>query len=280
MTISRRRLLVTAATTTLACAGAPLAAYGYGRGLEAEWISIERVKIPIKGLPTSLEGFRIVQMSDFHIFPFTTPQFAQRCVDAANALNPDVVVLTGDYVVSTEESVFDLAPVLRAIKSKYGAFATLGNHDHWQDKDVVLLGLNRGGVRPLVNESAIISVGGANLLLAGLDDHWAGRPDISRAMEQWKEGMTSVLLVHEPDVAHTYADDGRFALQLSGHSHGGQIRVPFYGPIWLPPYAQQFDMGHYHVDNMHLYVTRGIGCIRKPLRLNCRPEITELTLTA
>jgi predicted MPP superfamily phosphohydrolase len=280
MKISRRRLLITAATTTLACVGTPLAAYGYGRGLEAEWISVERIKVPVKGLPTALEGFRIVQMSDFHIFPFTTPQFAQKCVDAANALNPDAVVLTGDYVMDTEDSIFDLAPVLQTIKAKHGAFAILGNHDYWKVTKVVLAGLALGGVRILVNDAAIISVGSANLLLAGLDDHWGGRPDIGKTMTTWQEGMTSILLVHEPDVARIYSGDGRFALQLSGHSHGGQIRIPFYGPLWLPPYAQQFDMGLYRVNDMHLYVNRGIGCIKEPVRLNCRPEITEITLTS
>ena len=275
---SRRRLLKLSAVTIAGAWGVPLVSYGYGRWLETEWLSVDRVPVPIKGLASALDGLRIVQMSDFHIYPFTRIEFARRCIEAANTLKPDVVVLTGDYVLDSAESIFDLAPALQNLDAKHGVFASLGNHDYKQG--IVHEGLKNGVTALLENDGVAIAIGDTSLYLAGLASQLAGRPDLDRAMANWRPGMTTVALVHEPDAAPRYSSDGRVALQLSGHSHGGQVRVPFRGATILPVMGRKYDMGLYDVGSMKLYVNRGIGCYGIPVRFNCRPEITEITLTA
>jgi len=232
---------------------------------------VERVQIPIPGLPSSLEGFRIVQISDIHYYPFTT-------IELSNQLKPDLVVLTGDFVWHEVEAIFDLTPSLAQLNAKYGVYAGLGNHDIWTDVKVVTQALEEERLPLLVNQGVPISVGKDALYLASLDDGWSGKPDLVGAMENWPSNALTVLLMHEPDLAPRYAPDKRINLQLSGHSHGGQVRLTAIGPMILPYLSWKYPMGLYKVDRMWLYTNRGIGTTNVPLRINCAPEITELTL--
>ena len=129
-----------------------------------------------------------------------------------------------------------------------------------------------------MNEGVTLDVGGAPLHLAGLDDGWSGNPDLTAAMDNTPTAATTILLMHEPDLANEYALDPRISLQLSGHSHGGQIRLPIIGPPVLPYLSWKYDMGLYRVGDMWLYTNRGIGVTNEPYRYNCRPEITEIIL--
>ena len=239
---------------------------------------VERVQIPIPGLPSSLEGFRIVQISDIHYYPFTTIELVNHTVELSNQLKPDLVVLTGDFVWHEVEAIFDLTPSLAQLNAKYGVYAGLGNHDIWTDVKVVTQALEEERLPLLVNQGVPISVGKDALYLASLDDGWSGKPDLVGAMENWPSNALTVLLMHEPDLAPRYAPDKRINLQLSGHSHGGQVRLPAIGPMILPYLSWKYPMGLYKVDRMWLYTNRGIGTTNVPLRINCAPEITELTL--
>jgi predicted MPP superfamily phosphohydrolase len=239
---------------------------------------IEHVEIPIKGLPSIMEGFRIVQISDIHYYPITTLKLVDQAVQMANELKPDLILLTGDYVWHDVDVIYDLMPYLARLNAKHGVFAILGNHDLWTDVNVVTNAFAEVQLPLLVNEGLPITRGSHSLYLACLDDGWSGNPDLSAAMENWPENAPTVLLMHEPDLANKYSQDPRINLQLSGHSHGGQIRFPVMGALVYPYLSWQYPIGLYDVNGMWLYTNRGLGTTNIPLRVNCAPEITELTL--
>jgi len=241
---------------------------------------VERIKIPIPNLPSALDGFRIVQISDIHYYPFTTIDLVNRAVEMANNLHPDLTVLTGDFVWHEVEPIFELMPALAHLNAKYGVYANLGNRDHWTEVKVVAQAIQEVGMPLLVNQGVPLSIGKSTLYLASLDDGWSGKPDLASAMANHPGDATTILLMHEPDLAPRYAPDKRIHLQLSGHSHGGQVRLPFYGPLVLPYMSWKYPMGLYNVDGMWLYTNRGLGTTNIPLRVNCAPEVTELTLVS
>ncbi|TEU01397.1 MAG: metallophosphoesterase [Anaerolineales bacterium] len=276
--ITRRGFLKAVGATTLGLGISGLAGYGYVFYVEPRWLSIERIDVPIYGLPEAFDGFKIVCMSDFHLHPYTQIDFIERAISTANELAPDVVCLLGDYVFEGADSIYELAPVLAELESTYGVFAVLGNHDLWTDAAIVRSGLEAVGIRVLVNESVPLRLGGDNLILAGLDDGWSGEPDLSLALEGSPQGSPVIMMLHEPDFADHYARDGRVRLQLSGHTHGGQVRIPGLGGPFRPEYGRKYDDGLVEIEGMWLYTTRGIGVIGPPARFNCRPEITEITL--
>ena len=248
------------------------------RNDEAQNPVVDRVPIPIKNLPSAFEGFTIAVLADFHLYPFTQPVVIQRAVDLANNLNPDLTVLLGDYVWHEVEAVFDLAPILAQLNAKHGVFAIIGNHDIWTNINIIKQGLTEAGLPILVNEGFPITAGQEALYIAVLDDGWSGNPDLNAAMTNHPAGAPVVLLYHEPDLADDTSLDGRIALQLSGHSHGGQIRLPGVGALITPYLAWKYDHGLYQVNDMWLYTNRGIGVTNEPVRYNCPPEVTEIVL--
>lgn len=280
MKLNRRRFLkwfgATVAAGGVTAVGGPY----YARYVEPGWLTVESVEVPIAGLPPALEGFKIVQMSDFHLHPFTELELVQKAVARANELGADVIVLTGDYVLAAADSIFELAPALAGLNARQGVFAVLGNHDHWTEAAVVRQGLKESGLTLLDNSHVALSAGGQQLYLAGVDDCWSGSPDLQMALDGVAAGAPVVLLAHEPDFADTFGRDGRVALQLSGHSHGGQVRLPGIGALVLPAYGQKYDAGLNRAGDMWVYTTRGIGVIGPPVRFNCPPEITEIRLVS
>ncbi|MFQ5611736.1 MAG: metallophosphoesterase [Anaerolineae bacterium] len=278
MQLSRRKFLKAFGQVALGYGLAAVGGYEYSARIETTWLQVERVTVPLKGLRSGLEGFKIVHLSDIHLHPFIQIDLVREAVDIANGLQPDLVVLTGDYVLERAGSIFELAPALARLNARYGVFAALGNHDLWTDASLVQAGLVEAGLPVLRNSGLALGVGQEQLYLAGLDDAWSGRPDLPAALAGLPPDAPAILLVHEPDFADEFSRDGRVALQLSGHSHGGQVRLPLIGAPVLPMYGRKYDMGLYRVNNMWLYTNRGLGMVGPPLRFNCRPEITELTL--
>jgi len=276
--ISRRKFLLRGSG---AVAGAVVATSGYlALNNEAEQPVIERVPIPIKELAPALEGFTIAVLADFHLYPLTQLDLIDRSVAMANGLNPDLTVLLGDYVWREVEAVFDLAPALANLNARQGVFAIMGNHDLWTDNTIIKAALDEVGLPWLINEGLTLTAGRSPLYLAGLDDGWSGQPDLAAALDGRPVDAPVLLLLHEPDLADDYSLDGRISLQLSGHSHGGQIRLPGVGAIVTPYLSWKYDYGLYRVNDMALYVNRGIGVTNEPVRFNCPPEITEITLVS
>jgi len=275
-TLNRRSFLKISGTAFFAGMSA-LITYMY-IGNEVDNPVVENIDIPIRGLPSALEGFRIVQISDIHYYPITTLELVDQAVRMANELDPDLILLTGDYVWHDVEVIFDLMPSLARLKARHGVYANLGNHDLWTDVTVVTQAFDEVRIPLLVNQGIPIPMGADSLYIAGLDDGWSGQPDIGAAMQNWPNEAPTVLLMHEPDLADEYSQDPRINLQLSGHSHGGQVRFPFIGALIYPYLSWKYPIGLYNINDMWLYTNRGLGTTNIPLRVNCAPEITELTL--
>lgn len=245
---------------------------------EAQTPVVEHIPIPVRNLHASLEGFTILQISDLHLYPLTQPELIRKAVAMSNELNPDLVVMTGDYVWQELEAIDELAPILSGLNAKYGVFSTLGNHDYWLDAGVITSTMEAAGLPVLINQGLSIQVGKGSIYLAGLDDGWSGYPDLERTLEGVSQDEPVFLLCHEPDLADRYASNDQINLQLSGHTHGGQIRIPGIGALILPYLGRKYDLGLYKIGNMLLYTNRGLGVISEPVRYNCSPEISHFIL--
>jgi predicted MPP superfamily phosphohydrolase len=239
---------------------------------------VDRIPLAIKNLHPTLEGFTIVQITDVHLYPMTQPALVEKSVIMANELNPDLVVLTGDYVWQELAAIDELAPILAGLNAKYGVFSTLGNHDYWLNADVITAAMESSGLPVLINQGLSIQHGKGTIYIAGLDDGWSGKPDLNKTLDRADPAEPVILLCHEPDLADRYSLDGRVNVQLSGHTHGGQIRIPGIGALILPYLGRKYDLGLYRVNDMLLYTNRGLGVISEPVRLNCPPEISQFIL--
>lgn len=257
---------------------AGLGGVAYSTLIEPQRLSLERVSTRLPHLPASLEGFRIAVLSDFHLHPFTKIDHVQEAVRLANTLQPDLAVLLGDYVDASVDAIDELAPELARLNARFGVFGVLGNHDHWKGPEIVRRALRASGISVLQNSGIPLTVGRSELFLAGLESVWSGHLNIAAALADRRGEVPTILLMHEPDYADTAAADGRISLQLSGHSHGGQVRLPLIGALQLPSWGRRYDQGLYHLRDMLLYTNRGIGLVDIPVRFNCLPEVTEITL--
>ncbi|MGC3988867.1 MAG: metallophosphoesterase [Chthoniobacteraceae bacterium] len=277
MLTSRRQFLKTACA---AGAGFAVTGSAWAGLVEPNAPIVERRAIRIPGLPTALEGLKIVAMSDFHLHPFTTVQQIARVVEMANALTPDLILLPGDYVCTDHNAIFELTPLFEKLNAKLGVFASMGNHDYAENGDITRYAFKLSTIPLLENTGVTLRKDGADFFLAGLASAWAAYPDLHAALAQRRGRIPTILSMHEPDYADRIAGLDAVDLQISGHSHGGQVRVPGVGALHLPSWGQKYDLGYYQVKNLNLYTMRGVGTIGVPLRFNCPPEITELTLTA
>ena len=268
---------------------AGIAALGTDAYLESYRLQLKKIEIPLRRLPHQFDGFTIVQLSDFHYEEEFSASTIRRSVKLVNSLHPDLVVFTGDFVTvpmfhfgrglarRAANAVFPCAALLSGIKARMGSFAILGNHDAHSNPALVASGLRSHGIPLLKNSCVTIERDGARFWLAGIDDALEGQPDLGAAIKKIPSGEAIILLAHEPDFADEAALT-RVDLQLSGHSHGGQIWIPGLGAPWLPPLARNYPRGFYKIENMLLYTNVGIGTIRAPIRINCVPEVTHITL--
>ena len=203
-----------------------------------------------------------------------------------NDLRPDLIVLTGDFVTApfvrnddekAASAAEPCARLLRQMRSRHGLWAVMGNHDCATDPQRVTRALQAEGIQCLANESSAIERDGVRFWLAGVNDVLSGNANLPKTLHDVPSDEATVLLVHEPDYADVVA---RLPvdLQLSGHSHGGQVRLPWLGPLYLPDLARKYVWGLYQLGNLTLYTNPGLGTIGLPVRWNCPPEITLLTL--
>jgi hypothetical protein len=239
---------------------------------------VDVVEVPIKGLPPAFDGFTIAQLSDIHLYPFTQAETVRRAVELANQFKPDLVALTGDYVWNDLDAIHDLTSIFSGLKATYGVAAILGNHDIWLDAATIQTAFAKTELKMLVNQGFSILKSGSEIYIAGLDDGWSGKPDLPKALAGVKENTPVILLFHEPDLVDQVASDGRVSLMLSGHTHGGQVRIHGKKPVIQPYLGKKYDIGLHLVGSTFLYVNRGIGNISVPLRINCPPEVTKLIL--
>jgi predicted MPP superfamily phosphohydrolase len=257
---------------------APYALALYGCSFGAHVLRRERVTVPVAGLPPGWRGARIVQLSDLHSGRHVTAQRLQRIARRAARLKPDVLVVTGDIVHNSPAFARQAAEAIASIPTKYGAFACLGNHDFWAGPDAVERELERAGIRVLRNRGVLLERHGDGLWLCGVDDPWNGRFDLPAALKGRPEGTATVLLSHQPNTWRRAQKLG-IELQLSGHTHGGQVAMLWlHRSLSLARLITPFVAGLYRVGKSYLYVNRGAGAVMPMVRLGARPEVTELTL--
>jgi predicted MPP superfamily phosphohydrolase len=242
---------------------------------------LERIEIPAPVGHQSLVGLRIGFVTDTHIGPFVAERDIERAVAMLLAETPDLVLLGGDYISESPRYAANAAAVLGRLQiaAPLGCLAVLGNHDLSTDLTKVTAALEAVGIRVLRNESVRVDAPGGPLWIAGIDEIILGNADVAKTFTGIPRDAAVIALWHEPDGAAEAAARGAFA-QLSGHSHGGQIRLPGIGPLALPPGGQLFPAGPYQIGPMTLYTARGAGVYRPAVRLNCPPEVTLITLTA
>ncbi|KQU65080.1 MULTISPECIES: metallophosphoesterase [unclassified Rhizobacter] len=241
---------------------------------------VRRVDVPIADLPPALEGFTLVQISDLHVGPTIRKGFVDRVVDAANALDADVMALTGDLVDGRVPELSAHTAPLGRLQARHGVFAVTGNHEYYSGAPAWVAELRRLGITVLMNEHLLLKHGAGRLLLAGVTDFGAHhfdeqqRSDPARAMRGASdEAHAKVLLAHQPRSAAAAAEAG-FDLQLSGHTHGGQF-LPW---NLFVPLQQPFVAGLHRLGALWVYVSRGTGYWGPPKRLGAPSEITRLRL--
>lgn len=276
----RRRLRRWIARSTLITVVFSLCCYIYGAKIEPNWIEIVPIEITIPHLDKAFDEFKIVQISDLHIGDFMPESRFSRIIKLVNQQQPDAIAITGDFI--TKRNNFDAAKIkqqLSQLQARSVKVAVLGNHDHWARKISKLKHiLAASKIDNLDNEVYFIQKDSHRLAIAGLDDPYWGKPNLAKILAQLPESMPTVFLVHEPDYIEKSAKTHRFALQLSGHSHGGQIRIPFLTPLVLPCGGKKYFAGLDRVEDTYTYTNRGLGMTNLPLRIGSRPEITVFTL--
>jgi predicted MPP superfamily phosphohydrolase len=269
-----RRTLVAGLGLGLAGAGCG----SYARLLEPRWFDVEEITVPLARLPRSLDGLTIAQLSDLHLGPYLGASELAHAVEMVRQLHPQLVVISGDFVSRRSEwHRPEVLEPLTTLQPPLGSYAVLGNHDHWTDPAWVAQTVQQMGISVLSNAAQRLSDSQHGLWLVGVDDIWVGADDLDLALAGVPEDACTLLLVHEPDFADKAA---RYSidLQLSGHSHGGQVRLPLLGAPLLPLWGRNYPIGLQRAGDTWVYTNRGLGVIEPPLRFNCRPEVSLLTL--
>ncbi|TGB05097.1 metallophosphoesterase [Halobacillus salinus] len=276
MAITRRVFLKNMLKSVVGFLGVSGLSYYYARYIEPEMLTIKRYPLLHTKIPDSFQGFTILQFSDTHLGFHYDIQSFERLVNTIQKQSPDVIVFTGDLVDAPHTYYFhpELVRLLDKLEAPFGKYWIYGNHDHGgYGTEKIKEVMGNGGFQLLQNEHHRIQKEGTEIVLAGLDDMMLGSPDIESALYNTSEELYTILLVHEPDSAdryHAYPVD----VQLSGHSHGGQIQLPGFGYLVTPPMAEKYVEGHYALDSLDLFVSRGIGTTRLPYRFLCRPEMS------
>jgi predicted MPP superfamily phosphohydrolase len=285
--LSRRKFLKLGALCagTVVLGGGGGVAYAYE--VEPDWVDIVRLELELPRLAPAFDGYRIVQVSDIHVDGHTTIDDLAQAVELINGQEPDLVAFTGDLVTSSESIDYSwerlhgqLTKTLGALSPADATVAVLGNHDHWVAPGWVREVLQDSGMEDVGNGVHSVRRRGSALHVSGIDDFMENKDRLGLVLDRLPEDGSAILLAHEPDFADVSARSGRFDLQISGHSHGGQVRLPFMGAPILPPLGREYPMGLYEVGGMLQYTNRGLGTIPPNVRLNCRPEVTVFDLRA
>jgi predicted MPP superfamily phosphohydrolase len=265
--------------------GITVATGGYARRVSPYHVEYTRVPMPLRGLPETFEGFRMVQVTDLHTGRCTPVSYLQQVIEHVNEMRPDLVCVTGDLVSHDPDWVDAACNIVAGLKKP--VLVTFGNHDYspthetWASTEVadaMQARLQDLGVTVLRNKSMPIERGGGRIWIVGLEDVWSGRFSPAEAFA----GVN----IDEPVIALSHSPDSVFALEkfgaqwiVAGHTHGGQLRIPILGPLFLPVKHKEFDKGEFRVGRARMYVSRGVGC-KVPARFRCRPEVTTFVLTA
>ena len=281
--MNRRTFLRNAALGTVgayaACSGLSVAATHANEAFDLE---VVQRQIVLPGLGPALNGLRAVQISDLHMGRFVSQEFLQQALQLSLDQKPDLFFITGDlvyYHADTQRGVSELTDALGMVTDKVPVYAVLGNHDYgtWDELEAMF---KKKGIQELANAVTTYQRGGDSLYLGGVGCVTFDKDDLPAVARQIPANVPAILLCHEPDLVDQTAQTGKFSLQISGHSHGGQVNLPFVKGLILPEYGRKYPLGLYRVGNMYQYTNRGIGMIHVPIRYDCRPEITVFTFVS
>ena len=250
----------------------------YAHKIEPLWFEIKQISITLPQLDRAFRGYRIVQISDLHAGDKIDRTHLNKVIDAVNDQKPDLVVITGDHVSRMPRRHIELLDIYSRLHPRDRTVAVLGNHDVYNDATPIRTALKTAGVTLLENNIYTLKRDNATLYIAGVGDVFAKEDRLDQVLAQLPATGAAIMLAHEPDFADQAAATKRFGLQLSGHSHGGQLRFPFFDG-YVPELAQKYPLGRYQVGDMIQYTNRGIGTVKIYARFNCRPEISVFTLS-
>lgn len=254
----------------------------YARFVGTMGLTTKEYVIMDKDVPDNFDGLKIVHFSDLHYNRAISLNKVKSIVNEINDINPDIVVFTGDLIdrdaIISDNDYDELANILGNIKSKYGKYAVIGNHDYEKDKDGVIKVFHKADFKYLENSYEIIyNKENEKIFIGGLGNVTHNQEDISKMMEYFNDEGNKIdykiILVHEPDIADNIVKDYKVNLILAGHSHNGQVRLPIIGAIYKPPYAKNYYDNYYNLDGTNLYISSGIGVSTVNYRLFNHPSI-------
>ncbi len=263
----------------------------YATFVEPRWPRLRRLRLPLRGLPAALDRLRVVQLTDLHLGPYCPSSYLARVIERVNELRVDLVLLTGDYIHGSHAYIPRVGALLARLRSRWGALAVLGNHDHWEGAERSRAMLRAAGARVIENTHVWISSrgvteeppAGGGLCVAGIGDLWEGRHDLDAALGGVDPAAPRLLLSHNPDFAESgeaRRSPHRIDLMLAGHTHGGQVRIPGVRARIVPSsYGVKYAQGLVAGPRFPVYVSAGIGLTILPFRFLVPPEITLIELT-
>jgi hypothetical protein len=252
----------------------------YSVFVERQIVLVNTYRIPVPRLPRAFEGLRIVHLTDLHHGFLVSLDFIRGIVGRANDLGGDLIVCTGDYVHerNTTSELDAVWPVLAELSAPEGVFSILGNHDHWADTKRSKYWLEETG-QNLRRKTAALERDGERLWFAGAGDLWEDRTNLDRLLKDVLRDECRIVLAHNPDSADE-SFESPVDLMISGHTHGGQVQIPFYGPPILPVKNKTYSEGlKQSPKGQSVFISRGIGWAIYPVRFNCYPEIAVLELS-
>ena len=269
--LGRRRFLRVGAGSL---ATAPLVLSGYGAASASKASDVQELSLPFG------RSLRVVQLTDIHAGLYMTREQMRRYADLVNRLQPDLFVLTGDFISNSMSFLPGCVEEMARVRARYGTFATLGNHEHWFGKlREIQAVFRRHDILLLMNAHRVLRTEQGSFAVAGIDDLRSGRPDLDAALRGLDASIPTLLLSHRPEIFPQAARRG-IPLTLAGHWHGGQIKLTFLGMDLSIAHAfSPYPEGLYRINDSHLYVNRGIGTTATPIRLNAPPEVTLFHLT-
>lgn len=280
----RRKRYILITLVSIMLIGVLLCAWAFF--IEPNRLIVNEATIKLPRWPPAFERLRIVLISDLHVgSPYVDVAKLQQVVETTNAAAPDLVLLAGDFMVTnsvrrghTVEPEI-IASELKNLRARFGVFVVLGNHDWWYDGERVMRAFKEVGLNVLENEVAQIQHEGQSLWLAGIADAWTRKPDIAGTLQQVTNDGPVIILTHNPDIFPGVP--ARVSLTLAGHTHGGQVSLPFVGRPQVPSqFGERYAIGHVVEDNRHLFVTPGVGTSIWPVRFRVPPEISLLIIAA
>ncbi len=252
----------------------------YGVVLRRRIFEVQQVEIAVPGLARGFDGYRIVHLSDLHIGTMTPESWGMRWVRAANELKCDLAVVTGDLATSGTEFYDDIARVVGSLEARDGTFVSMGNHDYFGDGEPLIRRLREKGASVLRNEGKTLERGADRMYLAAIDDTWTKKDDMMKALAERPADVAAVLLAHDPEKFREAARHG-VEVVLSGHTHGGQIAVPFLAKhMSLSKIAHHYTLGVYRKGRSTLFVHPGLGTTGPPIRIGVAPAVVVITLRA